>query len=247
VNTYLRHYVGCWKSAPDGKNFSFTDTDSPGYVYIPPRGYKRGDPLPFHAEALSLLEKALPKYPYIVLDEHHVTRTDLYHVVMAVREGRIGVVHDPTLKDNAKWRSEPNLLTMRSSALGTWSSRVTLVHEATHAINDYKKATIYGWQDEFLARIASAMWGRATDPGMADAAADARYLGPIANAAFVLSRYLHAVPGRMKRVSDLDTFLPDYRDATRLLNPVLDLRREIMHSVRYMEFGWWKRYTYDGV
>jgi hypothetical protein len=35
INWYLGHYVGCTAASPDGYNYSFRDSDSPGLIYVP--------------------------------------------------------------------------------------------------------------------------------------------------------------------------------------------------------------------
>lgn len=247
VNTYLRHYVGCWKSAPDGKNFRFTDEDDPGHVYIPPYGWKRGDyDLPFHAEVRSLLEKSVARFPYLVLGNYHVTPTDLTHVIMAMREGRIGVVHDHAISTPAEWRWKVNVMAIRDLGISSWTGRNHLIHEATHAIVDYKKFEIWGWQNEFLAYTTMALWGRAQNAGLAEAlVAGTSHPNPWHDA-YVLARYLRGGGGTMKHVKAMDTRLPDYRDTTKTINPVANLKLAIMSS-KSSSLYWWKYFGFDGV
>jgi hypothetical protein len=42
VNWYLREYVGCVLTTPDGKNYRFSSTAKPGLLYLPRHNFKHG-------------------------------------------------------------------------------------------------------------------------------------------------------------------------------------------------------------
>jgi hypothetical protein len=231
VNTYLHHYVGCSYPASDRKNFRFSDVDKPGVVYWPPLGYQRNQGgLPFHADVMTLLESELPRYPDLTLGDHRVTRLDLHVIVELMRAGRIGVAHVPDLDAAGKWSRRTNTLKVKALGVATWRASRTIIHEATHAINDYKIGAFGGrmrvWHDEFLAYTAAALWGRAKNDARAEQAVTSPGSNPINRDALILARYLRGGGGRM-RASAMDTMLPDYRDPSSTINPVANLRTSI--------------------
>lgn len=238
VNWYMRHYIGCWAAAPDDKNFMFTSYDDPGYVYIPPYGYARHTGLPFQAMVLSQLEKAVPHFPHVVFDGFHIGPTGLKAVLDAMRDGRISVEHDPTLPFTtpANYQSRKNRMRVRSASLTAWKERVILVHEAVHAVVDYRKYRLYGWQNEFLAYTTHAVWGRAANDALAEARVGPQLMSSdIWHHAFILARYLRGTGAKTLKVEALDTLLPDYRDPTRTLNPVAGLKHAIAAHPEYAD------------
>lgn len=244
VNTYLHHYVGCSYPASDRRNFRFSDTDKPGVVYWPPLGYRRDEGgLPFHADVMVLLENELPRYPDLTLGDHRVTRLDLHTIVELMRSGRIGVKHKPDLDAAGRWKREDNVMLLKRPGVATYRASRTIIHEATHAINDYKTATfgrpIRGWQDELLAYTAASLWYRAKDDAAAEAAIDDPRTNTIYFNALVLARYLRGGGGRM-RVAAMDTDLPYYRDPSITINPVKNLRDAI--KVKYRDWNLVRRY-----
>lgn len=255
VNWYLRHYVGCWASAPDGRNFAFTSYDEPGFVYIPPHGYKRSTGLPFHGLVLSQLEKSARSFPYVVLKDYHVNLIGLGKVLHAMRTGRIGAVHDPGIDSPAQYRSSQRsdgpVIALRSPHLATWLSRTILVHEAVHAIVDANRfEKIAGWENEFLAYAVEALWGRAEDDAMAERMVTQVPDDPdITHNAYVLAHYLRRA-GRVfygqyiMRVRDVDAMLRDYRDPKRTLNPFANLKAAVLRDYKATAR---KRTTFDGV
>lgn len=255
VNWYLRHYVGCWAAAPDGKNFAFTDHDDPGVVYVPPHGYTRATGLPFNALVLSQLEKSARHFPYVVLHDFHINLNGLGKLLTAMRQGRIAAVHDPGIDSPAQYRSSKRkdgpAIAMRGASMVTWLSRTILVHEAVHAIVDCNRfENIAGWENEFLAYAVEALWGRAEDDAMAERMVTQVLDDPdITHNAYVLAHYLkHA--GKMfygqfiMRVRDVDAMLPDYRDPRRTLNPFANLKAAVMREYKATAR---KRTTFDGV
>jgi hypothetical protein len=238
VNWYLRHYVGCWAAAPDGINFKFTSYDDPGHVYVPPHGYTRGTGLPFQALVLSQLEKAVPLFPHVAFDSFHIGPTGLKGVLDAMRDGRIEVLHDPSLPATApaSYQALKNRMRVRSASLTGWRERTILVHEAVHAIVDFRKYRLYGWQNEFLAYTTHAVWGRAADNARAEAKVGPHLMNTdIEHHAFILARYLRGTGARTLKVEPLDTLLPDYRDPTRNLNPVAGLTHAIASHPGYAD------------
>lgn len=247
VNWYMRHYLGCCKPAPDGKNFSFADAD-PGVLYIPPIGWKRGGTgTLFHLEVAAQLDKLMPGFPYVVYRDIHISRTQLQVVIAALRDGRIGAVHDSSIPTPAEYRPGANVIAVQSLGLSNWLSRNFLAHEAVHAIMDYRKADLLNWEDEFCCYTAQALWGRAVDEAQSEAMATSSLAPDTWKDAYVLARYLRGTGRSLKRVKDVDITLPDYRDATKTLNPVANLKFAIMNSPTYIGQPWWRKSHTDGI
>jgi hypothetical protein len=254
VNTYLHHYVGCSVVAEDKKNFRFSsNVHRPEVVYWPPLGYRRTDGgLPFHAEVMVMLEQENPRYPDLTLGDHRVTRKDLDLMVEFMRVGRIGVRHVPGLIGaQGEWEPNDNVMKLKREAVLTPGAGKTIIHEATHAINDYKTHTfgrpIRVWQDEFLAFAAAALWRRARDNAEAETAIDDGSAGSIEFWALILAHYLRAGgvdrDGRLY-VSKVDKDFADYRVPDTTINPVKELKEAIKR--RYQ--GWnLVRKIYDGI
>lgn len=251
INTYLHHYVGCTYPASDRKNFRFSDTDKPGVVYWPPLGYRRSEGgLPFHAEVMVMLEQEVPRYPDLRLGDHRVTPADLRVIVEFMRVGRIGVKHVPGLKNAAgKYVPEDNVMKLKRDAVLTPGAAKTIIHEATHAIHDYKTNAfgrpIRVWQDEFLAFTAAALWRRAKNNAEAEAAMLAESTGSIEFWALFLAHYLRAGGGRGRLdVKAVDMDLKNYRVPDTTINPVKQLRDAIKRGYQ----GWnLVQKRYDGI
>jgi hypothetical protein len=247
VNWYMRHYLGCCKPAADGKNFSFADAD-PGLLYIPPHSWKRGGTgTLFHLEVAAQLDKLVKHFPYLVYRNIHISRTHLQAVIAALRDGRIGAVHDPALAFPAVYRPDANVIAVKGLGLSSWLSRNFLAHEAVHAIMDMQKADILNWEDELCCYTAQALWGRAADDSQGEGIVNATPVPYSWREAYILARYLRGTGKTMKRMKDVDITLPDYRDATRTLNPVANLKVAIMNSPTYIAQPWWSKSYTDGI
>lgn len=246
VNHYLRQHVGCWHPAPDQRNFQFTNYDYPGKVYIPPRGYTRGPGMEFHRNAVAQLDKAKRNYPAIRFGHFQVSGSELNEVITAFRSGRAFITRDEHIATPAEWRYRDDVMAVKDANLTSWMSRNCLVHEATHAIVDHRKYFVFGWENELLAYTAQAVWGRKTDNIQAE-----RHVRPdlIVNSvwhyAYVLARYLLATGDGIMHIESVDSVMPDYRDTTRTLNPVADLRVAIFNAYNPVEMG--KRYKFKGI
>jgi hypothetical protein len=257
INTYLHHYVGCSYPADDKKNFRFSDLDFPGEVFWPPLGYRRSEGrLPFHAEVMVMLEQEMSRYPDLTLgDNHRVTPDDLRVIVEMMRLGRVGVKHVPGLKDKrgrdaaGLWDPDHSLMKLRNDFIFFPHAGKTVVHEATHAINEYQVAAfgrpIRVWQDEFLAYTAAALWWRAKDNATAETAMLAADTVSTMFAALFLAHYLRAGGGRGRLyVSKVDKDLANYRVPDTTVNPVKQLKvaiREHYPNPNQM------RKKYDGI
>ena len=257
VNWYMRHYIGCWAGGPDWKNFKFTNYDATkaadsGQVYIPPLGYKRGLRMPFHGRVVAELEKAITHYPLLAwkksTSKNFSVGTETYRkTLQAMRDGRIYTFYDPTIKDNAQYVWHENRMLVRRASFARWDQRATLVHEMTHAILDYKKYTMFNWESEMMAYAAEGLWARAVNNKACDryVASDIVHADVFHNA-LVLARYLGERKDRVKRLEDIDVFVPHYLDARHRHNPVNDLMMAIQHSKTYAKHAW-KEFTRDGM
>lgn len=252
INWYLRHYIGCWAAGPpDRKFFMFTNYDDPGFVYIPPLGYKRDFRMPFHGRVVQQLEKAVPHYPTVALRNYSVGPETLRKVIEAMRIGRIYCFHEPNMKrsENARYIWRRNRLEIRRPYTESFQARRTIVHEATHAVVDYKSYDLWYWESELIAFTVAALWARAVDNERVERFVNSDPPFDLINIyqqAYVLAHYLSKKRGTVKRIEDFDKVVPEYRDSSRMINPYVNLMSAIQHDENYARRAW-LRTTHDGV
>jgi hypothetical protein len=247
VNWYMHHYVGCWKSN-DGKNFSFTDAD-PGFIYIPPFGWKRSSPgLPIGAAVADALSRMSSKFPYVTYKGFEAGPSDLLAIVEALRISRIQTVLDPALSGVvAQYSRYDNRMTVRTASVTGIYNQSTLVHEATHAILDMKRASgILRLDNEFTARAVESLFTYTADPDYADRRARDPGTDAIERAGLVLGHYMHTDGKSAKRLESYDREVTSFIDGSRL-NPYLALQESIKHSAHYIKGEWWKTYRGSGI
>lgn len=233
VNWFMHHFIGCWRATPDGKNFRFIEAD-PGWVYIPPLGWSRKVPgLPFHTTVALTISKLVPDYPVLSFAPYTVEGRDLFHVRKALHDGLLSVAVDAGLSSDAEYNVDENILRFRSTSTTSFTARLNIVHEATHAVLDrkYSSLDMRRWENELIAYTAEALWARAADNAEAKKLLDTPGISRSVKAAQVLAHYMHASPAATKRVKDFDDLMPDFRDPTKTVNPVRDLKRAIRRDL----------------
>lgn len=226
VNWYLHYYVGCWNSK-DGKNLTFEDAD-PGFIYIPPFGWKRSSPsLTLPARVAHTLSVVAHHYPYVSYGGVHVSRGDLMAVIEAIRTGLIAIKVDPGLNDEAHYEPTANELTLKSSYLTGLETRITLLHEATHAIIDMKKYLLPRWKNELIAYAVAALFTQSSDPSYAAYKMTREDVNGVEKAALELARHIDGDKTNFKRLEDYDKPLPSIHDPKSKVNPVRRLRNAL--------------------
>jgi hypothetical protein len=229
VNWYMHHFIGCWRATADGKNFRFIEAD-PGWVHIPPLGWSRKVPgLPFHTTVALTISKLVPDYPVLNFAPYTVEARDLAHVRFALNEGLIGVEVKPGLSALAEYDIDDNVLLFRNTSTSSFTARLNIVHEATHAVLDRKFSGLdmKRWENELIAYTAEALWAWAVDPTAARALLDSSDASDSTKAAVVLAHYLRGTTATKKKVKEFDRMVEDFRDTSRSLNPVRNLKRAI--------------------
>lgn len=233
VNWYMHHFIGCWRATADGKNFRFIDAD-PGFIQIPPLGWSRKVPgLPFHTMVALTISKIVPNYPVLSFAPFSVEPRDLFHVRQALHDGLLSAKVEPGLSASAKYDLADNIFLFRNSSTTSFESRLNIVHEATHAVLDRKFAgfDMRRWQNEFIAYTAEALWTWNTDPAAAKALLDKPDISDSVKAAIVLGHYLRGGVSTRKVVRDFDKEVPDFRDPSKTLNAVAELKRGIRRDL----------------
>lgn len=233
VNWFMHHFIGCWRATSDGKNFRFIEAD-PGFIHIPPLGWSRNVPgLPFHTMVALAISKIVPNYPVLSFAPFAVEPRDLFHVRRALHDGLLGAQVDPALADPAQYNPDDNILFFRNGGTGSFDSRLNIVHETTHAVLDRRFAgfEMRRWQNEFIAYTAEALWAWNNDASAARMLLDRTDVSDSAKAAIVLGHYLRGGISTKKVVSDFDKDVADFRDTSRTLNPVAELKRAIRRDM----------------
>jgi hypothetical protein len=240
VNFYMRRYVGCWQSN-DGKNFSFKGAE-PGWIFIPPWGYKRPNPDPTKARFLAMLSAGVAHFPYITYKNVHLSRASFETVGMAVRTGKIGIGYDPDRLDRenagAQYLDYSNRFIFRDPFIYTPENRGTVVHEATHAVLDmYKGNGLMILDNEFLAYLAEAI---------SDETLGYQYPGTDVFGLAAELAILVVAASKTKALVEIEWFDKAVEVDGKVQNPVLRLREAIRHDPNYIT-SWRGRYLDDGV
>ncbi|HJQ58894.1 MAG TPA: hypothetical protein VJ890_18450 [Vineibacter sp.] len=226
VNWYMHQKLGCYKSN-DGKNFSFKGA-KPGLIYIPPFNWRRPDTL--GGKVAESLARLAPHFPYVIWSNVHVHRTDLMHIVHALRLGRIVVRHDPTLTVLAHYDGSlnPEELTLSSRSVRSLENRRTFVHEAVHAILDMKRYTLRRWQNELIAYAVEAVVTLHGFPAYAEQLRRGKGSNAVERAALTLATVIHADKGMGAaaiRLEDYQRWITN--DEGVMFNPFSDLRNKV--------------------
>jgi hypothetical protein len=240
VNFYMQRYVGCWQSN-DAKNFSFMGAE-PGWIFIPPWGYKRPNPDPTKARFLGMLSAGVAHFPYITYKNVHIGRHSFETVGMAVRTGKIGIGYDPDRLDRkgaeAMYLSYSNRFIFRDPFINTPTNRGAVVHEATHAVLDmYKGNGLMILDNEFLAFLAEAI----SDETLGYQMPGTGVFGLAAELAILV-----VAASKTKALVEIEWFDKAVETDGKVQNPVLRLREAIRHHPGYIT-KWRGRYYDDSV
>ncbi len=159
VNFYLEYYVGCTASN-DKKNYSFSDADSPGVVYIPPANWS-----PSKNERLKrMVTTALASFPATQMNFQRGGRAingrSLAIVANLVIDGEIGVVHDTSISPGtAEYDSGDNVFLFNFETAETRTRKALIIHEAVHAFLDWQSdSEILVSDSEALAYVAQCYY-----------------------------------------------------------------------------------------
>lgn len=166
INWYLQEWVGCTASA-DGKNYSFSDFDDPGRIYIPPPWWRPGGGSlpPLAGESVKAKYEVLTILSSWPLNKIHFTyrsqalwKGSYTTISNAIIDNLIRVAIDPHLSTAGAYDSGTNVLYFRDLNFGSIERKALVVHEATHAILDRRGADLYIHESETAAYLAQAIY-----------------------------------------------------------------------------------------
>ena len=182
VNWFLQELVGCTKSK-DGLNYSFSSSDKPGLVYIPPDTWKpsagpiKPSPPPPPGGPLTPEDEVARRSVLNVLADPKLSRIDftyrsyrvnwrlLIAVANRIIDRIIDVRYDSTLKNAAEYDYGDDVMFLRFKSGLSETQRALVVHEAVHAGLDVKKAgDLDGSEAEAAAYLAQAIYAMAIFP-----------------------------------------------------------------------------------
>ncbi len=164
INWYLKHYVGCTAKSPDGQNFEFSSTDSPGLIYTQHIVYRKGKPPIIKLLHLieSVLSDAKIKWVNFSIFGGYRIQPSLFRDVRdCIRNGWIQVLHAPKLSADGEYTAATNRFRVRTTANSAENAGL-IVHEAVHAGFDFR--TIFGPRSinkaysEAMAYLAQALF-----------------------------------------------------------------------------------------
>lgn len=217
VNWYLREYLGCTKTTPDGKNYCFSTAAKPGLLYLPRHNYKHGvgggggtgggtcDEAPEQvpakdeaAERTVLWALGLPALSAIRFDINgfQVHPADYERVRRLIRQGEIVVAHNPSLGQNAAYAPTTDSIYVGARANHTPAALSVIIHEATHAAFDAAAVHVNDGVSEMIAYVAQML--------------------------FIMTRNPKADPPIYDLPADRDIFLPAWRVAKRIRSKQLN-------------------------
>ncbi|MBX9599933.1 MAG: hypothetical protein K2X35_02975 [Bryobacteraceae bacterium] len=166
VNWLLRKMIGCTTQTPDGNNYRFSSSDSPGIVYIPPASWTKGSkirtPVPGESDsARSAVLWALAK-PHLQkinfsYGGHRFDVSSYLKVANAIIDRRIGVAIDGALGSQCVYDSGTNTIYVPSNGVSL-SRQAAIIHEATHAYLDIQKSGVTKFKSETAAYLAQAIF-----------------------------------------------------------------------------------------
>lgn len=166
VNFYLEFYVGCTKPSPDGKNYRFDSSDSPGHIYIPPFSWTPSEDLALRRMVASALSGGVVSRLYVQYAGQSITGTSLNAVGVKVLDGDIHVVVDPSKRsDEAEYNSGSDSFMLGFRRASSRTRKALIVHEAVHAVLDNRAASGMSIaQSESLAYVVQCYCVRAHMP-----------------------------------------------------------------------------------
>ncbi len=211
VNWYLREYVGCTRTTPDGKNYRFGSTARPGLLYLPLHNFKHGlgggggggggtcDEAPEQqpqkdeaAERTVLWALGLPALASVQFDINgfQVSPADYQRVRRLVQEGEIVVAHNSSLGKNAAYAPGTDSIYLGQRADHSAAAVSVIIHEATHAAFDAAAVHVNDAISEMIAYVAQML--------------------------FIMTRDKKADPPIYDLPAERDIFLPAWRVAKRI-------------------------------
>lgn len=160
VNWYLENYVGCTKSN-DGKNYSFDDSDYPGFIYLPDSDWTASEDLRLrNMVAFTLIDPVASRIDF-TRHGHRINGPLLRRVASHIVNGDLRVVVDPALgPGEAEYVSvDENAFHLGFATASTVTRKGLIVHEAVHAALDMVGAKdMIIMQSEALAYAAQAFY-----------------------------------------------------------------------------------------
>lgn len=162
VNWCMETHLGCSKSS-DGKNYSFSPTDTNPKIMIPPVGFKAIAPEDTQARALvlSVLQRSELSDIKFRIGKLDVNPSLYRDVVKHIESNTILCAGNATLIDSGvlgRWFGLENVMFVRNPSARTIGKEATVVHEATHAGFDVRKKECSTLEGESCGYLAEAMF-----------------------------------------------------------------------------------------
>jgi hypothetical protein len=164
VNWYLREWIGCHDTTPDGRNyrFGFLPGMLPMKIYIPKADWVPPGPMQAAAtqSALAILRDPVASNIFFKVGKFDLTRARITGVVNSILNGKITVIHRPCMGHMAEYRTGQNKLLIPFASAPAIGMRALMFHEAVHAAMDVARVPMTMQESEALAYVAQALYLR---------------------------------------------------------------------------------------
>jgi hypothetical protein len=161
VNWYLQEHVGCVRVTPDQRNYIFSSSAAPGFIWMPPAAPVAPltpDEIARKAVLDTLREPTVAALNFGVGDLFIPAR-QYEMVAKAIEGGFITVKSDSTLSGSAVYYADANRINVPPYASATTiGQRALIIHECTHAIFDMRIMTSRVEESEGMAYLAQALY-----------------------------------------------------------------------------------------
>jgi hypothetical protein len=153
VNWYLQEFVGCKVLTSDDRNYKFSNTAAPGYIYIPVAGAVPTVDETARKEVLDALRSPTARRMNFGLGRFFISAGSYEQVADAIDRGFIHVKVQSSFHNRAEYHPDINEIWL---APGT--SQSLIIHECTHAIFDLRKYTSAVEESEGIAYVAQELF-----------------------------------------------------------------------------------------
>jgi hypothetical protein len=162
VNWCMQQFLRCTVSN-DGKNYSFSPSDTNPLIFIPPLGFHFFIPADLEARKLviSTLQSSELDMVKFISGGMLVDRSLFRDVLKHVNSNTILCSGNPLLADSGvigRWFGRDNLMFVRDPGVVTISKRAIIVHEAVHAGFDVRRQRALLLEGEVCGYVAEAIF-----------------------------------------------------------------------------------------
>jgi hypothetical protein len=172
VNWYLYEKVGCRGATANGLNYRFDSGDPTKQlaIYIPPWDFRGPGPKQKEAQqaALTVLRGSIASGLHFRLGSVSLRPGDLLAIADLIENGRITLIHRPTLGHMAIYDSQRNRMAIPFDRLPPIGSQALIVHEAVHAAMDMQRTKLTSIESELIAYVAQALFLRRAGQDLGD-------------------------------------------------------------------------------